>query len=218
MALFDSAALLAKCKFLARRPSTDSSVSDAQWYTLLTDAQPKAYRDLFTRFPDLQYGAPTLMSTSTDGGKTYAFGTDAEGNPIRPMGHAELYEKIGDIPDWPLTPGIDFIAEGTQIRIPNNQTRTFVDGAPYYRMVQRPMTAIDGSNQPTLYPKSARMLLVWAALEMWAMRPGSGADPAYFAAKYKEDKDSIYTDLATQYNGQANAPDYSMRKWWLHVG
>ncbi len=218
MSLWASSDLLAKCKYLARRPVTDASTSDANWYALLTDSQPKAYRDLFTRVPELQYGAPTLMSTSADSGKTYAFGTDAEGDAIRPAGYAEIYAKLGDVPDSPLAPGVDFILEGTKIRMPANQTRTFTSGAPYYRMVLRPDTVISASVQPALVPKSARILLVWGALEMWAMRPGSGADPAYYASKYKDDLDAILVDLRTAYNSQGSPPDGASRSWWVSVG
>lgn len=215
MSLWASSDLLSKCKFLARRPSTDNSVSDAQWYTLLTDAQAKVYDDLFPVVPELRYGAPTLMTASADGGKTYAFGVDAETDALYPFGHAEIYARLSDIPDYPMAPGVDFIPEGTKIRIPQNRTKSFVDGAPYYRMALRPDTVISASVQPLLQPKSARMLLVWGSLEMYAMRPGSGADPNYFAMKYSKDLDRIITSLRTAYNSQGSPPDASARMWWL---
>jgi hypothetical protein len=73
-----------------------------------------------------------------------------------------------------------------------------------------PDLPIDDEEQPLFFPKDARMLLVWKALESWASRPGSGADPAQYAAKYEQALSQHYTRLATAYNRQTRGDG----KWW----
>lgn len=215
MTIYASADLLAACKLYARRPASDQAMPNDSWYSLLTLAQGEVYPALFSRFPDLAYGAPILMSTA-DGGRTYTFGTDADGAAIRPAGHAEIYPDLASIPDSPLIIGADYLFEGSLIRIPNNSTRSFTNG-PYARMVLRPDTVISASVQPLLQPKNLRMLLVWKALEGWASRPGSGASPLYYAQKYEEGLMLAFTDLATAYNRQASAGVESSDRWHTNL-
>lgn len=198
MAQYDTADLLAKCKLYARRPATDLSMPDTSWYTMLTDAQPGVYKELFSCFPDLAYGAPLLMTTA-DGGLTYGFGAGTDTFARRPMGHAEIYQSLAGIPDDPLVPGTDFLFEGSVIRMLSNHARQFSAG-PYARMVLRPDAQIDGTHNPQLLPQDARILLVWRALEAWAGRPGSGSSPVYYEQKYKAAKDAVMLELATAYN------------------
>lgn len=215
MTLWASADLLAACKLYARRPATDQAMPDTSWYTFLTLAQGEVYPDLFSRYPDLAFSAPILMTTA-DGGLTYTFGTDADGAAVRPSGHAEIYPDLRSIPDSPLLPGSDFLLEGALIRMPNNQARQFASG-PYARMVLRPDTPISASVQPLLQPKNLRMLLVWKALESWASRPGSGASPIYYAQKYVEARDTAFLDLATAYNRQAAMGTLETDRWHTHL-
>jgi hypothetical protein len=121
---------------------------DSAWFSFLTDAQEDVFSDLFSRYPDLAYSAPILMTTA-DGGKTYSFGADVALDPIRPMGSAELYGSLSAIPDNPLLPGSDFLLEGGLVRMPNNMSRLFASG-PYARLVLRPDTPISAGGQPTL--------------------------------------------------------------------
>lgn len=201
MAIYDSPWLLARCKQYARRPATDQAMPDTAWYSFLTDAQAEVFSDLFSRYPDLAYSAPVLLTTA-DGGRTYTFGLDASGDPIRPMGHTEVYDSLAAIPDSPLVLGDDFLLEGGLLRVPGNATRAFSAG-PYARFVLRPDREITAAQNPTLQPKSARMLLVWKALEAWASRPGSGASPSYYAKRYEDVLFKTLTELATAYNQQA---------------
>lgn len=206
--LWSSPDLLRRVKQYARRPVTDTSVTDEMWYDFMTEAQVEVFSDLFTRFPAMQYSAPYLLTTS-DEGYTYDFGVDADGDPIYPMGHAEVFPDLRSIPDSPLIYGDDYELEGYVLRIPGNRSRTFADG-PYARFVSRPDTAISDEANPILYPKEARMLLVWKALESWASRPGSGADPTYYAVHYQQALDKELLKAATQYNrSQAYGG-----KWW----
>lgn len=214
MAIWDTADLLKRCKRLARRPVTDQAVPDDAWYDWMTEAQEEVYVDLFSRFPDYGYSAPVLLATA-DGGLTYTFGLDADGAPVRPTGHAEIYPNLSAIPDSPLSPGADFLIEGGLIRMPGNRTRSFANG-PYARFVADPDVAIDSTHQPQLQPKSARMLLVFKALEKWASRPGSGAKPDYYETKYSNYLNKMIMKLATAFNqqgGQAAGADAN-RVWW----
>lgn len=197
MSTWDSADLLARCKRFARRPATDESYPDTDWYASLTEAQAEAITDLAARAPDALYPPPVLL-TSADGGKTYTFGTDAAGDLEFPLGHAEIYASLRHIPDQPLEPGADFVVEGQRIRIPNDKTKAFSDG-PYARFVVLPRV-IDGSNPPTLQPKTARIMIVFKAVEKWASRPGSGADPSYWGRQYDSAFGKSLLALRTQYN------------------
>jgi hypothetical protein len=211
MATWDSADLLARCKRFARRPTTDESYPDPDWYASLTEAQAEAITDLAARAPDALYPPPVLL-TSADGGKTYTFGTDPAGDLEFPLGHAEIYASLKNIPDEPLEPGLDFIVEGQRIRIPNDRTKTFTDG-PYARFVVQPR-AIDASTQPTLQPKSARIMIVFKAVEKWASRPGSGADPSYWGRQYDSAFGKSLLALRTQYNMAAAQAQPQERSSW----
>lgn len=212
MADYDSSDLLARAKRYARRPATDESYDDVAWYASLTESQGEAIAFIVTRAPDAQYGDPVLLTTS-DGGYTYKFGTDPDGDPEFPLGHCEIYASKNNIPEEPLEPVVDFLLEGTKIRIPGNRTRAFADGGPYARFVLLPRK-INATNQPTLVPKTARMIIVYGAVERWASRPGSGADPTYWEKRKKEEMGAALLLYRTQYNMQAAFGDpnrYSQR-------
>lgn len=215
MALWDTADCLQRCKDDSRRANiaADAAVTDAMWYRWLTEAQEKAYADIFSSFPDYAYSAPQLL-TSADGGFTYTFGNDADGDPIRPFGHAEIYPSLSAIPDSPLEPGIDFIFEGGLIRFPGSRSRLFPNG-PYARFAADPSTPIDLTHPPQLQPKFARVLLVDQALERWAARPGSGVKPDYYIQRYGRNLQAIYKRLATSYNMQGSQQAGAEgRVWW----
>jgi hypothetical protein len=206
--LWSSPDLLRRCKQHARRPATDTSVTDDIWYDWMTEAQTEVFHDLFSRYPALQTSAAILM-TSSDGGYTYTFGTDIDGDPLFPMGFAEIFPNLRSIPDSPLVPGSDYEVEGYLIRIPNGRTRTFADG-PYARFVTMPDQAVNDDTNPLLYPKEARILLVWKALASWARRSGSGADPNVYEAKYQEGLNRLWIKLATTFN---TVGPFTYR-WW----
>jgi hypothetical protein len=198
MALWDSPDLLRRCRQLARRPATDQAVPATMWYDFLTEAEAEVFAELAAVSPEQFVSPPILMSTA-DGGRTYTFGNDAAGSPVRPMGHAEIYPSIDAVADDALVEGEDYLVEGALIRIPNNQARRFSAG-PYARLTLRPDTALSDTSHPILQPKEARMLMVYKALEKWASRPGSGASPRTYIAMYVALYPKILLQLATAYN------------------
>lgn len=174
MAAFDSADLLSRCKTLSGRPAVDSATSDAQWYTLLTEAQATWTNTFAAQVPWVLMGAPTLL-TSTDGGLTYPFPSS-----VYPLA-VEVYDstaasrllKNGSYSDATA----DYVWEGNQIRFPQGESVTFANG-PVARWVAPPST-LDGSNPPTLMPPHCRLLLVYRAVAEWANR-GGFRDPTPF--------------------------------------
>ena len=165
MAYLDSADLLARCKALAQRPSTDEDMSDAQWYSFLTEAQDYWTKVLAQHDPKRLSGAPTALTTS-DSGLTYTFDTT-------PIAVVEVTDGKGG---WPMfigpywDPATDFTWEGsTTLRSARNVARTFTNGL-YARWVPQP-GVIDGSTQPTL-PTEYRLLLPARACVLYARRGG----------------------------------------------
>lgn len=175
MALWDKVDLLARCKFYAQRPATDESMADADWYSLLTEAQAEVYTMLAAHGMQALYGAPTQLTTTDS--KTFTFGTVASAN-IVPIGQVEIRRtRTGPlmVPCSEWETGGDFVMEGDKIRIPGNRT---LSPAPYARFITPP-EAIDASNDAALIPRHARILLVYRACEKWARR-GGFRDPSYF--------------------------------------
>lgn len=175
MAQYDSVDLLARTKRMARRPTVDEENTDANWYERLEEAQTYWLGQLAAQVPELNYGAPELM-TSADGGKTYTLGTEPLG------GHLEIRATRNGIlliegPEWSET--ADYCWEGSKtIRIPNNRSRTFGDG-PYARYVKTP-GLLSAAVQPVLQPPSARLLLPPRACVIWALEGPVVRDPSSF--------------------------------------
>lgn len=181
MAYQTTAELLAGFDFYAMRPDTDESITDVQKYVLLSQGQEKVYELLAAHVPEVLYGAPTLLTTA-DGGYTYTFPT-----AVFPYGAVEIRaSRNGQL----LIPGTEFSTadytwEGDSIRIPNGKTRTFADG-PYGRWISSP-TDIAAAQEPTLSPATARPLILFYALYLWAERGGgmNQVDPNRFLGIYQ---------------------------------
>lgn len=165
MATFDSAWCLAEFDRLAGRPDTDE-ITDAQKYARLAQAQVEVVGEIAGIYPDALYQAPTTLTTSDN--KTYTFGTDGQGHDVAPYGHVGIYRSLEHIPDNPLVEGVDYLNEGTRIRIPNNRTE---QATLYGRWIPTP-TDISASQEPALRPAPARILIVVKAVENFA---GEGA-------------------------------------------
>lgn len=175
MATWDSADLLSRCKTLAHRPAVDASMPDATWYSILTEAQAH-FTNIFTaHFPWLMMGPPVSL-VSTDGGLTFPFP-----GCVFPLA-VEIYDTT--TPARLLRPGsywdssCDYVWEGDHIRFPQGQANPF-GTSPVARYINPP-GAVDGSNQPTLMPPHARLLMVYWAVGEWASRGGMRDPKPYF--------------------------------------
>ena len=173
MAKYDSADLLARCYRVAQRPTTDAQQTSVDWYAFLTEAQDEWFSHFASICPEVLYGDPVVL-TSADGGYTYTFGDDADGDPIFPMGHIEIRtSRNGSV----LTPTTDwggsgdFLLEGNKIRWPNGATRAWGTTGPVARFITPP-DVISATVEPVLLPKQARILLVYRACAKWARRGG----------------------------------------------
>lgn len=149
------------------RPTSDS-ITDASKYTRLAEAQNQVIADISARTPWVLYqkvayaSMPTLTPDATF--QVFTFGNDVNGDPLFPEGKVFIYPSLNSIPDTPWVEGVDFISEGTQIRIPNNGTYA---GTLYWRGIA-PVLPISSSNQPSLIPPASRMLIVYKAVENFA--------------------------------------------------
>lgn len=179
MADFDSADCLSRVKSLAGRPSTDAAIADARWYALLEEAQDYYVRQFAVHIPYVMLSAPTTL-TSADGGATYTFASS-----IYPLA-VVIYEAAnGRL----LRPGAywdanaDYVWEGDKMRHTRGQTRTYANG-PVAQYVA-PAGTLDGSNEPTLMPSFARILMIYRAVAEF-MRQGGYRDPGPFEQRERE--------------------------------
>lgn len=163
MAAWDASDLLVRVKLYAARPATDESMSDGQWYALMTEAERELVALYAAQVPHVLMGAPALMSTE-DSGLTYHLTASA----------TPLALQVFDAPNGSLMrPGAywdadaGYVWEGTRIRFPRGATRTFADG-PYARYVAQPVTALSASATITLAPDYTRILMVYRTLAKWA--------------------------------------------------
>ncbi len=97
-------------------------------------------------------------------GQVFSFGIDANGYPLMPMGKAVIFPSLASWPDFVWIEGLDYINEGTQIRLPNN--RTWTGPLYWYGVVQPPN--ITASVQPVLFPEGSRELIVYRTAAMFA--------------------------------------------------
>lgn len=215
MAQFDSADLLAQFELYANRPSTDEALTAAQKYRFLSDAQQDILAELATIAPKSQMSAPTLL-TSADGGVTYTFGTDVDGNAIYPLA-CEVYARVDGrelfASSWER--GGDFVIEGDRIRSPGNRAITYSSG-PYARFV-RADAQINGSSEPVLKPVMARKLILFRALLKWAA-VGGRIDPTPWADEYAQTWKKWLPAFRTQFTSEPVVANEGLRGggvWWM---
>ena len=150
----------------AGRPASDT-VTDPTKYDFLTRSQTRIVGMMSSvvpnsLYPKVAYGSiPTLTTTDN---QVYTFGTDGQGYAAFPMGHGGVYRSLNDIPSNPLIPGQDYMIEGTQIRVPNNQT---LPATLYWYGVVMP-DVISSAKQPSLFPEASRELIVIDAVRQFA--------------------------------------------------
>ena len=220
--LWSSTDLLARCKFYAQRPAIDESMADSDWYSLLTEANAYWVQRIAAVRPEVLYGPPQQIFSS-DGGFSYNFGVDADGNPIYPIGHVEIRQSTFGrewIAGADYDNTSDFIISGATIRFPGGKAKTYTDG-PIARFVT-PGGTVNSTTQPTVNPPHARMLIVARALVSWATR-GGFRDPTPFVNMENNiwfgDPNSgsmgILAELKTQYMTQgAEALSATQGRWW----
>ena len=204
MATWASSVLLARFNDLSGRPASSDSISDANKYVRLTDAQNAVIADAASRVPKAFYSKaaygsmPTLTTTDSH---VFTFGTDLNGDPLFPIGKVRIYPSLSAVPDSPWIEGVDYLNEGTQIRIPNNST---FGGTLYWRGIA-PVIDISATNQPTLIPPPFRILIVYEAVRRYALE---GNRDAKLAAAMQAEYDTAFSrfclTLRTQFsNGGA---------------
>lgn len=162
---WESARCLAKFNELSGRPVSNDPMTDAAKYQRLTDAQNEVIQDIAPRAPkslvSKAVAASTPTLTTTDN-KIFTFGTDANGDPLVPIGRVRIFPALTDIPDHPWVENVDYLNEVTQIRIPNNRTYS---GTLYWRGMA-PVADITASVAPSLQPPPARVLICYKAVEV----------------------------------------------------
>jgi len=164
MATWDKQYLLDMFDRLAGRPDADE-ITDANKYKRLAEAQNEVIADIASIYPYCLYrsGGPTALSTSDN--KVYTFGNDGNSeNAQGPLGHVAIFRNLSDYPDNPLIEGVDYLDEGTQIRIPNNRTE---QSTLYWTGIPTPQD-ISASVEPSLRPAPARELIVIKAVKNFA--------------------------------------------------
>lgn len=165
MATYDSAYLLAMFNRYTGRPTSSDTLSDADKYARLSEAQNRVVADMFARVPNSLYpktaNLPTM--TSAAGGNIWTFGTDPQGFAIAPMGKARIFENQQSFPDFPWVEGVDYVNEGTQIRLPNGRTWS---GTLYWYGITPPAD-ITAAVQPAIFPPAFRDLIVFEAVRLY---------------------------------------------------
>lgn len=171
MARYDSADLLARCKRLANRPTTDALMADADWYAFLSEGQEVLVGMIASAVPEAMLTVPTKL-VSADGGYTYPFASSQY-----PLG-VSVYGSLKDIPWSPLVLGSDYTWEGDLLRMTGGRSQTFADG-PYAQYVPEvgASVTIDASNPPIVFPLAARRWLIPYALEQFSYRAKQDPTP-----------------------------------------
>ena len=165
-AIYGSAYLLTQFNRKAGRPATDA-IPDAAKYQRLSESQQRIVAMLSavapaSLYPKVAYGSLPQFTTSDN--QVFTLPVDANGYPTFAMGHGGVYSSLNDIPDSPWMEGVDYLNEGTQLRIPNNGTYS---GALYWYGVVSP-AELSASVQPVLYPEASRELIVIDAVRQFA--------------------------------------------------
>lgn len=174
---------------LLRRFKADAGLADAtelddatDLYPLLADAQEETIRELAARGDVVKalYQAPAALTPAADR-KTFTFGVDPNNGAenILPMGWVQISTRLsafsGDsFVGW--REGVDFISEGTRIRIPSDHAYS---GTLYGRWVPTP-PRITAAVASIIRPAQARELIVCKAIIAFG-RQGAVA-PALVAA------------------------------------
>lgn len=226
MARFDAQDLCTRTLRLLFRPDADEAFTDVSTndvlYQYISDAQLRVCELIAWQVPEAAYEPPTQLTTS-DGGLTYGFGLDGDGNPIVPLGQIELR---GDGPRGiPILPGNDWddttdvylldTAATTGypvIRWPGQRSRTF--GAGLWCRYVKPTTVIaNSSSTVTLKPYIARELIPYYAATFAAVP--INMDPQSYQQMADARWYEILANLKNQRHGQGLvASNAGPSVWW----
>jgi len=157
----------------AGRPDADQ-ITDAIKYQWLSEAQQQVVADIASRQPEVLYFQGVLQMPTTDGGKTFGFGTNDNGTPIFPMGKVRIFTSPNAVPWTPLIPGVDYMERGTFIEIPNGNSRP----QPLYWQGIVPPGDINATQPPVLQPPPARQLITELAVKNFGQAGGINPDMA----------------------------------------
>lgn len=149
MADWDSADCLKRLKDAVGLEDASEFDDVADLYPLLADGQEEVVREVAARYPDAFYQAPTLMTASGDR-KTFSYG-QVNGQDVMPMGWVQIAPRLSAFTGMFFTGwvnGVEFLDEGTKIRIPSDRTYS---GNLYFRGVMRP-ARITAAVGPSLLP------------------------------------------------------------------
>lgn len=179
MSIWDSADLLERFQRESGIPTSTTYPTSANIYSWLEEGHVDVYQMFVVHAPWALMTAPTLL-TSSDSNETYDMPTSQVVMAV------EIYDSKGGrllrpSPYW--DPNGDYVFEGNKIRFPRGKTKAFSDG-PYIRYAAEP-GVLNASNEPTLLPKHARILVVYKACVKWASRGGL-RDPKPFRDMFNE--------------------------------
>lgn len=177
MAQFDSVDLLARVKQDLQRPSIDEDVTDTLLYVYLEEAQLYWMGQVSAHWPELNYGAPELMTTS-DSGRTYTVAAAAIFGKME-VRNGQNGPPLLSGPDWADTTG--FVQEGKTARMPRGVARPAMTF--YARTVTVP-GLLNAATAPVLLPTWLRLILVPRACAYYCLR-GGHRDPAPYFQKEK---------------------------------
>ena len=161
-----SAQLLDLYNRLTGRAATDTVVSTAK-YQALSEAMYEVVSELATVAPSSLYqkvGTSSLPTMSTTDNNVFTFGTSG-GAAIIPFGGVQIFKYLTDIPDRPLVRDLDYLDEGSQIRLPRNRTYT---GTLYWRGIVMPAPITAATNPLPLETVEANELIAIRAARNWA--------------------------------------------------
>lgn len=174
----------------SKRPDTASGgtdvITDLSKYARLSEAQQEIVTDIAAICPHVLYPAVSyanMPTLSTVDSQVFTFGYDNNGNQLAPIGKVGIYRSLNDIPSNPMREGSDFLNEGVQIRIPNNQSYS---GTLYFRGIIPPPD-LNAGQDPGLFPIQSRDLIPIKAALNFCIE--SNRDPdlaAILAPKYSE--------------------------------
>jgi len=162
---WSSADLLAQFnRRTARITGQADAIVDDDKYDRLAIAQERVVSEIALVAPQVLYPRdpygyfPQLLTYDN---QVFTFGSDDNGYPVTPMGKVGIYASLAAIPDAPWRAGVDYLEEGTQIRLPNNRTYS---GPLYWRGITPPLY-ITATTLPSILPLPARNLITLLAVK-----------------------------------------------------